>query len=106
MMIRNLTMTAICLVVSLCLLSGVATAAEKYKIGIDIAAKERILNMFLDVNHSAGATIVIASSELEELKRVCDRIAFLYRGRLHTILDPAADDLLFTHAISGEPVLH
>ncbi len=74
--------------------------------GIDIAAKERILNLFLDVNHSAGTTIVIASSELEELKRVCDRIAVLYRGRLHAILDPAADDLLFTHAISGEPVLH
>ena len=33
-MIRNLTMTAICLVVSLCLLSGVSTAAEQYKIGI------------------------------------------------------------------------
>jgi simple sugar transport system ATP-binding protein len=74
--------------------------------GIDIAAKERILNLFLDINHNAGTTIVIASSELDELKRVCDRIAVLYRGRLHAILDPAADDLLFTHAISGEPVLH
>ena len=33
-MIRNLTMSAICLAVSLCLLSGISTAAEKYKIGI------------------------------------------------------------------------
>lgn len=73
--------------------------------GIDIAAKERILNLFLDVNHNEGTTIVIASSEVEELRRICDRIAVLYRGRLHAILDPVADDLLFTRAISGEPVL-
>ncbi|MBB5347031.1 sugar ABC transporter ATP-binding protein [Desulfoprunum benzoelyticum] len=74
--------------------------------GVDIAAKERILDMFLAINDRAGTTIVIASSELEELRRVCDRIAVLYQGRLHAILEPTADDLLFSRAISGKPVLH
>ena len=74
--------------------------------GVDIAAKERILDMFLAINDRAGTTIVIASSELEELRRVCDRIAVLYHGRLHAILEPTADDLLFSRAISGDPVLH
>lgn len=70
--------------------------------GIDLAAKERILELFLAINEQAGTTIVIASSELEELRRVCDRIAILYRGRLQVILKPTADELVFTRAISGD----
>lgn len=74
--------------------------------GVDVAAKERILDLFLSINSQDGTTIVIASSELEELKRVCDRIAVLYRGRLVAILAPTADDLTFSRAISGEQVPH
>lgn len=70
--------------------------------GVDLNAKERILDLFLSTNERKGTTIVIASSELDELKRICNRIAVLYCGRLCTILSPAADDKTFIRGMSGE----
>ena len=37
-------------------------------------------------------TIVITSSELAELRSICDRIAIIYDGKLEGILLPDADD--------------
>lgn len=70
--------------------------------GIDIAAKEKILKMLIDINRSKGTTIVIASSELDELKRVCDRIAVLVNGIIFKILYPDSPDLEFGLALAGE----
>ncbi|HPZ44039.1 MAG TPA: sugar ABC transporter ATP-binding protein [Bacillota bacterium] len=70
--------------------------------GIDIAAKEKILKMLIDINRSKGTTIVIATSELDELKRVCDRIAVLVKGRVFKILYPDSPDLEFGLALAGE----
>ncbi|MDI9448179.1 MAG: sugar ABC transporter ATP-binding protein [Bacillota bacterium] len=70
--------------------------------GIDIAAKEKILKMLIDINRSKGTTIVIASSELDELKRVCDRIAVLVNGSIFKILYPDSPDLEFGLALAGE----
>lgn len=73
--------------------------------GIDIAAKERILDLFITANRTRGTTIVIASSELDELKRISDRIAVLYKGKLLAILAPTASDSQFANALSGEESL-
>ena len=54
--------------------------------GVDIEAREILLRMFLDLNRQSGTTILIASSDLDELKRVCDRIAVVCRGRVSDIL--------------------
>lgn len=70
--------------------------------GIDINAKERILDLFITTNEKKGTTLIVASSELDELKRICDRIAVLYQGRLSAILPSDADDRVFVHAMSGE----
>lgn len=70
--------------------------------GIDISAKEKILQMLIDINRSVKTTIVIASSELDELKRVCDRIAIIVEGKLFKVLSPDSSDLEFGLALSGE----
>ncbi len=69
--------------------------------GIDIGAKEMILNMLLDMNREIKTTIIIVSSELEELMRVCDRIAVLYEGGLFKVLTPDLPEEKFIHAFAG-----
>ncbi len=70
--------------------------------GIDLEAKERILDMFIAMNRDKGTTLVMASSELDELRRICDRIAVLYQGRLVAILSPDTAESVFVQAMSGE----
>jgi len=70
--------------------------------GIDISAKEKILQMLLDINRTNHTTIVIASSELDELKRVCDRIAVMVDGKIFKILLPDASETEFGLALAGE----
>lgn len=70
--------------------------------GIDISAKEKILKMLIDINRSRNTTIVIASSELDELKRVCDRIAVMVEGKIFKILRPESSDVEFGLALAGE----
>jgi simple sugar transport system ATP-binding protein len=70
--------------------------------GIDIGAKEIILETLLNLNQKTGMTLVIASSELDELKRICERIVVLYRGAIFAVLPPDCEDKAFTLALSGE----
>ncbi len=70
--------------------------------GVDIQAKERILELLIGINQTHGTTIVMASSELEELRRVCDRIAVVHGGRIESILPPERCERDFALAFSGE----
>ena len=56
--------------------------------GIDVGAKEIILDLLVSLNREKGMTIILTSSELAELRKVCDRIAVIYGGRLVDILSP------------------
>jgi len=49
--------------------------------GIDVAARRRIYQL-LEMLAEAGKTIVIASSDWEEIEETCDRVVVLARGRL------------------------
>lgn len=69
--------------------------------GIDIHAKKEILSILSELNQAYGTTIIIASSELEELRSVCGRIAVLYEGKLVDVLPCSADSDRFSMAISG-----
>ena len=46
-------------------------------------------------------TIVMVSSELQELRSICDRIAIVSEGRLVDTLKPDASDADFGLAMSG-----
>ena len=50
--------------------------------GIDIGAKALVLNALKKFNRESGVTVVMISSELEELRQICDRIAIVSGGRI------------------------
>jgi simple sugar transport system ATP-binding protein len=58
--------------------------------GIDVGAKTLVLKALRRYNSENGTTIVMVSSELEELRSICDRIAIIDEGRVAGILPPAA----------------
>ena len=69
--------------------------------GIDIGAKKKILDSLVEMNRERGITIVITSSELAELRSVCDRIAIIAEGRLAGVLRPDDADHKFGLLMSG-----
>ncbi len=54
--------------------------------GIDIGAKSLVLKALREYNRELGVTIVMISSELEELRQICDRIAIITDGSVSGIL--------------------
>ncbi len=58
--------------------------------GIDIGAKALVLDALKKFNRESGVTVVMISSELEELRQICDRIAIISGGRVAGIR-PASD---------------
>ena len=58
--------------------------------GIDVGAKALVLDALRRFNRESGVTIVMISSELEELRQICDRIAIVSGGRIAGIL-PATE---------------
>ena len=54
--------------------------------GIDVGAKALVLKALQKFNRESGVTIVMISSELEELRQICDRIAIVSGGRIAGIL--------------------
>ena len=58
--------------------------------GIDVGAKALVLDALKRFNRESGVTVVMISSELEELRSICDRIAIVSGGRIAGIR-PASD---------------
>ncbi|MBL3593090.1 MAG: sugar ABC transporter ATP-binding protein [Synergistaceae bacterium] len=69
--------------------------------GIDVGAKKLVLDTIRRHNREYGTTILMTSSELEELRSVCDRIAIVQEGRLAGILPPQADRAEFGLLLLG-----
>ena len=59
--------------------------------GIDVGAKKLVLDTLRRVNRENGTTIIMTSSELEELRSICDRIAIINEGRVSGILPASAE---------------
>ena len=58
--------------------------------GIDVGAKALVLEALKRFNREYGVTVVVISSELEELRQTCDRIAIVSGGKIAGIL-PASE---------------
>lgn len=69
--------------------------------GIDIGAKKLVLEYLVKLNREQGLTIIMVSSELVELRSLCDRIAIVSDGKLATILKPDSPDAEFGLAMAG-----
>jgi simple sugar transport system ATP-binding protein len=58
--------------------------------GIDVGAKALVLEALRKFNHDSGVTVVMISSELEELRMTCDRIAIVSGGKIAGIKPASA----------------
>ncbi|PSQ32649.1 heme ABC transporter ATP-binding protein [Halobacteriales archaeon SW_10_68_16] len=57
--------------------------------GVDIGSIEFVHNRLLDLR-TEGVAVLLASSKLEEVQRLADRMAVMYEGELVDIVDPDA----------------
>ena len=69
--------------------------------GIDIGAKSLVLKALKRYNEENNITIVMISSELEELKSVCDRIAIINEGMVAGILSSSEESEKFGLLMAG-----
>lgn len=69
--------------------------------GIDIGAKKLVIELLSKLNREQGLTIIMVSSELNELRSICDRIAIVSEGIIARILKPEDPDAEFGLAMSG-----
>ncbi len=69
--------------------------------GIDIGAKKLVLELLAKMNREQGMTIIMVSSELNELRSLCDRIAIVSDGKLTGVFAPDASDEDYGMAMSG-----
>ncbi len=69
--------------------------------GIDIGAKKLVLELLAKLNREQGMTIIVISSELNELRSISDRIAIITEGQVAGILEPHDDDAKFGLLMSG-----
>lgn len=74
--------------------------------GIDVGAKQLVLESLRKYNEENGTTIVIISSELEELRSVCDRIAIVCEGKIYDILEPTTEIAEFGLLMAGEYIMN
>ena len=68
--------------------------------GID-GAKKLVLDYLLKINREQGTTIIMISSELVELRSLCDRIGIVFEGGLFSIMDPDDPDSAYGLAMAG-----
>ena len=69
--------------------------------GIDVGAKKVVLDTLKQYNREHGMTIVVISSELEELRSVCDRIAIIDKGAVAGILPATTPSETFGYLLMG-----
>jgi len=69
--------------------------------GIDIGAKKLVLETLVKLNREQGMTVVMVSSELQELRSICDRIMIVSEGQVVDTLSPEASDADYGLAMSG-----
>ncbi len=69
--------------------------------GIDVGAKSLVLDMIYKRNREEGTTIVVTSSELEEMRAICDRIAIVHEGKIAGILPASTDSSEFGLLLMG-----
>ncbi|HWP50527.1 MAG TPA: sugar ABC transporter ATP-binding protein [Clostridia bacterium] len=93
----------VCITKALLLKPDVLLVSEPTR-GIDIGAKGLVLDTIVRINAELGVSVIFTSSELAELRQLCDRIAIISDGRLTGILSPDASDEAFGLAMSGKKV--
>ncbi len=74
--------------------------------GIDVGAKQLVLESLKRYNKENNTTVVIISSELEELRSISDRIAIVCEGKIYGILPPDTEIAEFGLLMAGEYIMN
>lgn len=90
----------VCIAAALSLEPDMLLVSEPTR-GIDIGAKQIVLNYLKRLNREQGVTIMVTSSELKELRSICDRIVVITQGKIAGILKPDSPDADFGVLMSG-----
>lgn len=90
----------VCLAKAFCLEPELLFVAEPTR-GIDVGAKALVLEAIRTLNKEKGVTVVVISSELEELRSMCDRIAVVFQGSISHILQSHEDPAEFALYMAG-----
>ncbi len=72
--------------------------------GLDVGAKTEILKLILELA-AADTAVLLISSEIEELTRICDRYLIMSQGRIVGELPATASQQDLLAAVSGRPEL-
>ncbi len=72
--------------------------------GIDIGAKKIVLDLLKKLNKDYNMTIMMTSSELNELRNISDRIAIVTEGKIAGILQPEDNDANFGLLMAGKSI--
>lgn len=94
-----------------CLAKAFATAPKLLFVseptrGIDVGAKQLVLDSLRKYNEENNTTIVIISSELEELRSISDRIAIVCEGKIYGVVPPDTEIAEFGLLMAGEYMLN
>ena len=90
----------VCLAKAFCLEPEILFVAEPTR-GIDVGAKALVLEALRKINEESGTTIVMISSELEELRSICDRIAIVFKGEIAGVLSSKEQPSEFAMYMAG-----
>ena len=58
--------------------------------GLDPQAKQRFLDLLVELREQQGLTVVVVSHNMDDLAKLCDRVLVLNEGRLFALDTPAA----------------
>jgi ABC-2 type transport system ATP-binding protein len=56
-------------------------------LGVDVVTHDVVLELLAALRAETGCTLLVASHQLGDLARLTDRVAFMDRGRIHSIVD-------------------
>ena len=76
--------------------------------GIDVASARSIRQLIADL-HRSGTTILLTTHYIEEAERLCERVAFIVKGRIvrtdtvEALLEPAHERQVLELAVSTSP---
>jgi ABC-2 type transport system ATP-binding protein len=56
-------------------------------LGVDVVTHDVVLELLASLRAETGCTLLVASHQLGDLARLTDRVAFMDRGRIHSIVD-------------------
>jgi ABC-2 type transport system ATP-binding protein len=73
-------------------------------IGLDVVAKERLRQFIAEINRERGVTVILASNDMSDVERLCERIIIIDRGKL--LYDGTIDNLKRRHAPYRMLVVH